>query len=98
MGEDILLDSLKAIAALAFVIGLMGGLALLLKKFGINGVQAMQPGDKRLGLIESIPLDARRRLVLIQRDNNQHLVILSTNGETVVETNIKAPKNDDRKT
>lgn len=96
MGEDILLDTFRAVAALAFVIGLMGGLAFLLKKFGLNGVAASSPGDKRLKLIESIPLDARRRLALIQRDDNQHLVILGVNSETVIETNIKAPKNNDQ--
>ena len=52
-------------------------------------------GKRRLKVVEALPLDARRRLVLLQRDNKQHLVILGPNGETVIETDIK-PKPDDK--
>lgn len=95
MEDPILYDIFKAIAALAFVIGLMGGLVFLLKKFGISNIPSVQSGEKRLKIVESLPLDARRRLVLIQRDDQQHLVILSVSGETIVETNIESkPHND----
>lgn len=80
-------------AALIFVVGLMGGGALLVKKLGLAGPLPQKMGKKRLKVIEAMPLDARRKLVLIQRDDAQHLVILGINGETIVETNIKAPKN-----
>ena len=85
---------LKMIAALIFVLGLMGGLALLLKKLGLSG-HVSTPGQKnRLKVVESIPLDQRRRLVLIQRDDAQHLVILGPNSETVVETDIAPVDNN----
>lgn len=86
---------LKLFAALALVLGLMGGLALVMKKLGLSGHVAAASGKKRLSVIEAIPLDARRRLVLLQRDNVQHLVILSANSETLIETNIKPLDNDD---
>ena len=84
---------LKMVLALIFVLGLMGLLALVLKKLGLSGhVQA--PGTKaRLKIVESIPLDQRRRLVLVQRDDTQHLVIVGPNSETVIETDIKPPDN-----
>lgn len=83
---------LRLFAALIFVVSLMGGLALLLKRFGLSGATPESPKQKRLKVIESLPLDARRRLVLIQRDNKQHLVILGASGETVVETDIEHEK------
>jgi flagellar protein FliO/FliZ len=85
---------LRLIAALAFVVALMGGLALLLKKLGLSAPVTPAGKRKRLKLVESLPLDARRRLVLIQRDNKQHLVILGANGETVIETDIEAVHDD----
>ncbi len=88
---------LKLIAALVFVLSLMGGLAFLLKKSGITGAMASSSGPRRLKVLETLPLDGRRKLVLLQRDNKQHLVILGVNGETVVETNITIPKNDGKK-
>lgn len=83
---------LKMIAALILVLGLMGGLALVMKKLGLSG-RITAPGSKsRLKVVESIPLDNRRRLALLQRDDVQHLVILGPNGETVIETNV--PRTD----
>jgi len=82
---------LKMLAALAFVIVLMGGLALALKKLGLSGAVSTLKGAKRLRLIEALPLDARRRLVLLERDNVQHLVILGVNTETLIETGIIPP-------
>lgn len=82
-------DYLKFFFAFVFVLGLMGGLALVLKRLGL-GAAAMIPADKRrLKIIEILPLDARRKAVLLSRDNAEHLVILGPTGETVVETNIE---------
>ncbi|MCC6598349.1 MAG: flagellar biosynthetic protein FliO [Alphaproteobacteria bacterium] len=81
---------LKLLASLTLVLGLMGGLALLLKKLGLAGQVASASGQqKRLKVIEAVALDARRRLVLLQRDDVQHLVILGAESETVIETAIK---------
>ena len=88
---------LRLLAAMAFVLALMGGLALALKRLGLGGTPVVAPHKKRLKLIESMALDSRRRAVLFQRDNKQHLVILGPNSETVVETDIKLPKDDEKK-
>ena len=37
-----------------------------------------------------MPIDNRRRLVLVRRDDREHLLLLGPQGETVVETNIPA--------
>ncbi len=83
-------DYLRFLMAFTFVIGLMGGFFLILKKLNLV---AMQPtGTKRrLRIVEAIMLDSRHRAVILQRDDKQHLVILSPTGETVVETGIEAP-------
>jgi flagellar protein FliO/FliZ len=74
---------------LLFVLSLMGGLAFALKYFGIGGAARLIPADKRrLKIVETLPLDARHRAILLRRDNKEHLVILSPTGETVVETGI----------
>lgn len=81
-------DYLKFFAAFLFVMGLMGCFAFVLKKIGL-GNAAMLPADKRrLKIIEILPLDARRKAVLLRRDSTEHLVILGPTSETVVETHI----------
>ncbi len=83
-------DYIKFFAAFALVMGLMAGLALLLKKLNLGNIGIAQDAKRRLNIIEVLPLDPRRKAVLIRRDDAEHLVILGPSGETVVETNIKA--------
>lgn len=83
---------IKFFAALLFVIGLMGGLALLMRKFN-DRHSIVSPNKRRLKIKESLTLDARRRLLLIQRDEKEHLVILGANNETVIETGIESTHN-----
>lgn len=84
-------DFARFAAALVFVLALMGGLSIVLRRVNA-GQLAARPTTRTLRVIEVLPLDARRRAVLIQRgtdaDARQHLVILGPNGETIVETGI----------
>jgi flagellar protein FliO/FliZ len=82
-------DYIKFFAALVFVLGLMGGLALVLKRIGLGPASMIAPDKRRLKVLEILPLDARRKAVLLSRDNTEHLVILGPTGETVVEANIE---------
>ncbi len=82
---------LKVLLALGVVLLLMGGLVFLLKKLGLAPQTTLQSGEqKRLKIVESIPLDARRRLVIIKCDAREHLVILSATGECVIDRNISS--------
>lgn len=88
-------DYLKFFAAFMFVLALMGGLSLILKRVGLGKAAFMPQEKRRLKVLEILPLDARRKAVLLSRDGMEHLVILGPSGETVVETHIKAPHADD---
>lgn len=73
--------------ALLVVVGLIVGFAWLLRRYGHG--RLLQAGARgRIGIVEVTGLDARRRLVLLRRDDVEHLVILGPTGETVVETGI----------
>ncbi|PJB69186.1 MAG: hypothetical protein CO093_11110 [Alphaproteobacteria bacterium CG_4_9_14_3_um_filter_47_13] len=80
---------IKFAASLLFVLALMGGLALVMRRFSGN-TPFTAPHKRRLKVVEILPLDGRRKAVLIRRDNKEHLVILGTNSETVVERNIES--------
>ena len=94
MDVETLPSIIRLLLALIFVITLMGGLAFALKRLGLSGMPPVKKAAKkhRLSLVESLPLDARRRAVLLRRDDTEHLVILSATGETVVETAITGTK------
>ncbi len=89
-------EYLKFMAALLFVLALMGGLALVLKRVGLGKAAFLPVEKRRLKVLEILPLDARRKAMILSRDGIEHLVILGPSGETLVETNIKAGNADDR--
>ena len=84
---------LRFVLALLFVLGMIGGLATVVRRYGYGMSRvAMRKGDeRRLNLVEVLALDAKRRAVLIRRDEVEHLVILGPESETVVEINIAPP-------
>ena len=84
-------DYLRFALALVFVLGLIGVLASLARKAGLGfPAKALSPsGKRRLSVVEVTPLDARRKLALIRRDDVEHLILLTPNSELVVEAGIK---------
>ena len=76
--------------ALVFILALIGGLAWLARRYGLAGAIAAKPkrANKRLGVEESLAIDGKHRLVLLRRDDTEHLVVISTEGVTVVESGI----------
>jgi flagellar protein FliO/FliZ len=79
-------EYLRFLFALLFVLGLIGGLALLGKKFGFgNRGPSLRGAGKRLAIVETLALDAKRRLVLVRRDGAEHLILLGAAAEQVVE-------------
>ena len=79
---------LRFALALILVLGLIALLAWMLRRFGMG--MKMSKG-RRLGVSEVQMLGPRHKMMLVRRDDVEHLVILGPAGETVVETGIKAP-------
>ncbi len=87
---------LRFVLALAFVLGLIGVLAMLIRKYGPGRMIAGRRGpNRRIWVSEVLPLDGRRRLVLVRRDGVEHLMLLGHGADVVVETGIPAPPEDD---
>lgn len=83
---------IRFLLALVFVLGLIGLLAAVARRMGLGFPAAATKGrkDRRLSVVETAPLDGRRRLVLVRRDDVEHLVMVGPSSELVVETGIPA--------
>jgi flagellar protein FliO/FliZ len=76
--------------AFLIVLGLIGVTAWAVRRLGSSGlgstgVRGRQP---RLGVIEHASVDARRRLILVRRDNVEHLLMIGGPSDVIVESNI----------
>ena len=85
---------INAIFALIFVLGLIGLFSFVLKKLSTGQFVSKSKSAKRISLEEVFYLDAKRKLMIVKRDDVEHLILLGANSETIVEQNIKAKKND----
>ena len=79
---------LKFFSAFVFVIALMMLLGWFLKRMGLAGAVMQGTGKRRLKVVEFLPVDSRRRLVVVRCDDREHLLMLGPQGETVIEANI----------
>jgi len=69
---------LRFVLALGVVLGLIGLIAWALRRFGLVPGGAMGGGKgRRLNVVEVLPIDGKRRLVLVRRDEREHLLLLS---------------------
>lgn len=77
--------------ALIFVLGLILLAGWAARRYGLAATPPGARLGKRLSIIDTIALDPRRRLILVRRDDREHLLMLGQNGEQVVEGDIPAP-------
>ena len=74
----------RVIFGLVAVIGLIGVDAFLARKIGLGTAPSFGGRKRRLAITETLPLDARRRLVIVRCDDREHLIILGAQSETII--------------
>jgi flagellar protein FliO/FliZ len=80
----------RFVVAFVIVLALIGLTFWLIRRFGGNrvGAAAQRGRQPRLAVIDAAPVDGRRRLVLVRRDNVEHLLMIGGPSDIVVEQNI----------
>ena len=82
--------AMRFFIAFLVVLGLIGLTAWVVRRFGSDrlGGAATRGRQPRLAVIDAASIDSRRRLVIIRRDNVEHLLMIGGATDVVVETNI----------
>jgi flagellar protein FliO/FliZ len=75
----------RFLLALGFVILLITLCAWLARRLGLGGRIVARGGKRRLAILEVLPLDGKRRLVLLKRDGVEHLLLLGAQSDLVIE-------------
>jgi flagellar protein FliO/FliZ len=90
LGMELPLGSLgRFVVAFAIVLVLIGATFWLIRRFGNQrgNTSAARGRQPRLGVIDVTEVEGRR-LVLIRRDNVEHLILIGSSGDLVIEQNI----------
>src|SRR6184192_641559 len=84
------MQTLTFLFAFIAVLALIGVAAWLVRRFANNrlGANTQRGRMPRLAVIDAAAVDGRRRLVLVRRDNVEHLLMIGGPTDIVVEPNI----------
>jgi flagellar protein FliO/FliZ len=83
---------LRFLLALVFVLALIGLAAWLARRFGLAGAVPLPRGRaRRLSVVESVAIDGKHRLVLVRRDDVEHLMMLGPGPDLLIEAGIAPP-------
>lgn len=82
---------MRSLGALALVLGTCAGALWFVRRFRIAlpGLP-VGPQGRRLALVERISIDSRSTIVLLRRDDREHLIALTPDGTTIIEQGIPA--------
>ena len=71
-------DLARAVFALALTLGLVGLAAVALRKYGPDAIArfAVQRKERRMRVVEILILDPARRLVIVECDGRERLLLL----------------------
>ncbi len=80
----------RFLLALAVVLALIAVATWAARRYLATGMMGTLGGKRRLAVIEHAFLDGKSRLVLVRRDNVEHLLVLGPAGAVVIESAISA--------
>lgn len=84
---------LRFFLGLIFTLSLIGLLYWLVRRYAPSRILGRDTIGDRLTIKEAKFIDSRNKLLLVQRDNTEHLLLISTQGNLVIERNIKSNTN-----
>jgi flagellar protein FliO/FliZ len=84
-----MIDIARYLGALMLVLALVGFAALAARRFGLPGIVSGS-ATRRLAVVETLMVDARHKLLIIRRDDKEHLVLVGPEGSSVVESGLVA--------
>jgi flagellar protein FliO/FliZ len=87
-----IVDLSRMFFSLLAVVAMIGLCAFAAKKSGLASGNLALGRKRRLEVVETIALDARRRAAILRCDSREHLVILGAASELLVDADLPAPE------
>jgi flagellar protein FliO/FliZ len=83
----------RLLLAFSVVLALLWLLAFALKYIGTRGLTLPNRPlrARRMQIVETLPVDTRRRFAIVRCDGREHLLLFSAQGDIVVEANLQSP-------
>ncbi|MGB9151866.1 MAG: hypothetical protein WCD70_02135 [Alphaproteobacteria bacterium] len=81
---------LRLVLAFSVVLALLAMLGFVLKYISTRGLALPTKASRkrRMKIVESLTIDAKRRFVILNCDGREHLLLLNANHDIVIEANL----------
>ena len=91
MGEVADFSWVRLFLAFFVVLAGLGGLGFVLRYVASRGLMMPMRGGRvrRLQIVESLTVDAKRRMIIVSCDGREHLLLLNGSRDIVVEANLQ---------
>lgn len=84
---------MRLILGMVFIFALLTFGVWILKKSGFSAqIQKSRSKNKRASIVEVQQVDTKRRLIMVRRDDVEHLILLGPNNDVLVEASIPDPE------
>ncbi len=87
---------IKILSAFIFIIALMYLIGWIVRRYGTKQIGILQQKDSnaqvKLKIIDTVILDYKRRLIVVDFGGKAHMILLGAQSETVVASNIELDK------
>ena len=85
-------ELLRMIVALVFVLSLIFGILVVIKKYGKNwgwNFNNFTGSTRRLEIKESLPVGPKQRVLIIRRDDIEHVIAIDSDRISILERDIQ---------
>jgi len=81
-------EILRVVFGLIAVLGMIGAGAVIARKMGLLSASSPLVRKRRLALVETLALDARRKIAIVKCDEREYLIALGPQGESVIDAEL----------
>lgn len=78
-------EILRVVFGLLAVLGMIGAGAVIARKMGLLSASSPLARRRRLSLVETLALDARRKIAIVKCGEREYLIALGPQGETIID-------------
>jgi flagellar protein FliO/FliZ len=90
--EDQLINYFRYIFGFLLVVGLIGLCAIFAKRYLFGGaIQTRLGKERRVRIVELLPIDAKRRVILLQKDREEYLILTGGGSDLLIDKSSLPP-------
>ncbi len=78
-------DILRAVLSFLFIIGLIIAFAVIARKTNGFAFSGLNKTKRRLSIVEVLPIDSKRRLIITKKDDKEFLILIGGNSDVLLE-------------